>query len=78
MLNRALAEDLGNVGDITSEALFADTDRARAMIKSKASGVLSGAYLIEPLFSRIDPTMRIELLLRDGDPLLKDAVICRL
>jgi len=77
-LNRALAEDLGNEGDITSEALFAATDRARAMIKSKASGVISGAYLIEPLFSRIDPTMHIELLLRDGDPLLKDAVICRL
>ena len=78
ILDRALAEDLGNEGDITSQAIFEATDRAHAMIKSKASGVLSGAYVIEPLFSRIDPSMHVQLLLHDGDPLFKDAVICRL
>jgi nicotinate-nucleotide pyrophosphorylase (carboxylating) len=78
LIDRALAEDLGKAGDITSFAIFSKTDTARAVIKSKASGVLSGAYLLEPLFSRIDTGITLDLLLKDGDPLLKDAIICRL
>lgn len=78
LIDRALAEDLGKAGDISSLAIFSKSDTARAVIKSKASGVLSGAYLLEPLFSRIDPGIAVTLLLKDGDPLFRDAIICRL
>ncbi len=39
LLDRALAEDLGAEGDITSMAIFSADDSARAVIRSKASGV---------------------------------------
>ena len=78
LIDRALAEDLGKAGDITSRAIFSNDDRAKAVIKSNTSGVLSGVYFLEPLFSRIDTGIAITILLKDGDPLLKDAVICRL
>ena len=78
LIDRALAEDLGKDGDITSNALFSKTDLAKAVIKSKAAGVLSGAYLLKPLFSRIDSSIATDLLLQDGDPLFKNTIICRI
>jgi nicotinate-nucleotide pyrophosphorylase (carboxylating) len=78
LVDRALAEDLGKAGDITSRAIFSNDDMAKAVIKSNASGVLSGVYLLEPLFSRIDTGIAINFLLKNGDPLLRDAIICRL
>jgi len=55
LLDRALAEDLAGVGDITSKAIFSSDDTAKALIKSKASGVLSGVFLLTPLFAKLDP-----------------------
>jgi nicotinate-nucleotide pyrophosphorylase (carboxylating) len=81
LLDRALAEDLGprgSRGDCTSQALFSPSDSAAAVIKSKENGVLSGAYLLPPLFARLDPALRVTMLLRDGALLTPGAVICRL
>ncbi|MBN2038198.1 MAG: carboxylating nicotinate-nucleotide diphosphorylase [Chitinispirillaceae bacterium] len=75
-LTRALDEDLGAAGDITSAALFSDTDRGRAVIKSKSAGVLSGAYLLAPLFSRISSDLTLDIRCNDGDALVPDTGIC--
>ena len=77
IIQRALAEDLGT-GDCTSNALFSPDDRAEAIVRSKEHGVLSGAYLLSPLFSRIDSTIAVDLLLDDGALLAPDAEICRI
>jgi nicotinate-nucleotide pyrophosphorylase (carboxylating) len=78
LLSRALAEDLGKGGDITSNALFSRKDRASAVIRSNETGVLSGAYLLKPLFAKIDPSLRVTVLLADGGALAPGAEICRL
>jgi len=74
----ALAEDLGRFGDITSKALFDSHRNGRAVIKSKDTGTLSGAYVLEPLFHAIDPTLRLELLAADRKALTPGTRICML
>lgn len=76
IIERALLEDLGEEGDITSAALFSADETAGAIIQSKSSGVLSGATLIGPVFSRCDPRIKIDLRCADGAPLEPGTVIC--
>jgi nicotinate-nucleotide pyrophosphorylase (carboxylating) len=78
LLDRALAEDLGAGGDCTSNALFSPQERGSAVIRSKEKGVLSGAYLLAPLFAKIDPSLSLTVLLNDGALLAPGAEICRL
>jgi nicotinate-nucleotide pyrophosphorylase (carboxylating) len=78
---RALAEDLGPLGkrgDCTSQALFSPHDSAEAIIRSKEPGVLSGAYLLAPLFAELDPVLSVTTLLADGELLKAGTEICRL
>lgn len=78
LLDRALAEDLADAGDITSKAIFDPGDTARALIKSKAPGVLSGVFLLAPLFARLDPKVTLDIRANDGDLLAPGTEICRL
>jgi nicotinate-nucleotide pyrophosphorylase (carboxylating) len=78
ILNRTISEDFGDRGDITSEAIFTDNDYAKAVIKSKSSGILSGAYLLEPLFGLIDKKISFEINAHDGEALEPSKVICLL
>ena len=64
IVERAFAEDLP---DITSEAIFAPSDRGSARFLIKADGVLAGLATIEAVFRRLDPTAAITLKMRDGD-----------
>jgi nicotinate-nucleotide pyrophosphorylase (carboxylating) len=78
LLDRTLAEDLGKGGDCTSNALFSRKNTASAVIRSKETGVLSGTYLLAPLFSKIDPSLSVDVLLSDGAQLEPGSEICRL
>jgi nicotinate-nucleotide pyrophosphorylase (carboxylating) len=81
LISHALAEDLGAHGvrgDITTAALFDTANTGRAVIKSKQTGILSGMQILEPLFHHLDPALSVEPLLRNGDGLSPDSVICRL
>jgi len=78
LLDCAIAEDLGTGSDCTSLALFSHKDTCSAVIRSREKGVLSGAYLLAPLFSKIDPSLSLTVLLKDGAALAPGAEICRL
>lgn len=78
MIQLALAEDLSTEGDITSRAIFADSDRATAIIKAKEAGILSGVSLIEPIFAAIDTRIEITLKASDGQPVITGTPICEL
>lgn len=78
IIEQALLEDLQQTGDITSDAIFSDQDMAHAVIKSKSSGVLSGAYLLNPIFSRINQQIKTDIQANDGDQLNKGTLICTL
>ena len=78
IINKALLEDLGIHGDITSKAIFSPTDTAKAIIKSKASGVLSGAYLLNDIFRAINRDLQITIELNDSEKLEHGTIICKL
>jgi nicotinate-nucleotide pyrophosphorylase (carboxylating) len=76
IVDQALAEDLGQEGDVTSRAIFSPDDGASAIIKSKDSGVLCGMFILKPLFEKIDPHIILDPRLTDGDQLSPGREIC--
>lgn len=66
-LRRALAEDLGERGDVTSEAVFPEDECAVARIAAKQDGILSGATLVPRLFALLDTRIDVQLNATDGD-----------
>lgn len=75
-VDRALAEDLGD-GDLTTGLLPADAD-ARASIVCREQAVLCGTPWAQAVFMQLDPRIRIEWLLNDGDAAAPGAQIGRL
>jgi nicotinate-nucleotide pyrophosphorylase (carboxylating) len=59
LIDRALAEDVGD-GDATSLATVDAAARARAVIRQKAPGVISGLAVAEGVFARLDPSVAAE------------------
>jgi nicotinate-nucleotide pyrophosphorylase (carboxylating) len=66
-VHRALAEDLGRAGDITSVATIPEHKQARAIVVARKAGTISGLPLVEATFRKLDPQMKIEAHARDSD-----------
>jgi nicotinate-nucleotide pyrophosphorylase (carboxylating) len=67
-VDRALAEDLGPEGDLTS-ALVPEDVRARFALRARRSGVLAGCDCATEAFRRVDPEVELVWLGADGDEL---------
>ncbi len=67
-LERALAEDLGKPGDITSNLLVAAADRSVAHIVAKEAGVIAGLAVARWLFRRLDPDVELGNEVAEGTP----------
>jgi nicotinate-nucleotide pyrophosphorylase (carboxylating) len=65
-VQRALDEDLGRAGDITSVATIPETAGARAVMVARQAGVIAGLPLAVATFQRLSPETRIEAHVRDG------------
>jgi len=65
-VTRALKEDLGRAGDITSIATVPEDTRGRAVVVARKPGVVSGLPLVEAAFRRLDPAVEIAPHGRDG------------
>lgn len=78
LIRRALAEDLGRAGDITSQALFDAKKNGRAAIISKSAGVLSGVQVLKPLFYHLNCSLSVKMLLKNGAYLAPGSRICEL
>jgi nicotinate-nucleotide pyrophosphorylase (carboxylating) len=63
---RALAEDLGRAGDVTSTATIPEGTRARAIVVARQGGSISGLPLVDLTFRRLDPAVTITAHHRDG------------
>jgi nicotinate-nucleotide pyrophosphorylase (carboxylating) len=65
-VQRALQEDLGRAGDITSIATIPETVQARAIMVARQAGVIAGLPLAVATFQTLSPDIRIEAHSRDG------------
>ena len=65
IIDTALAEDLAS-GDITTQALIPPDLEGRASILGKRDGVLAGMEVARAVFQRVDPSLRVDVLVQDG------------
>ncbi|HTA96759.1 MAG TPA: carboxylating nicotinate-nucleotide diphosphorylase [Solirubrobacteraceae bacterium] len=66
LVGRALAEDVG-AGDVTTSATVAADASARALITQKAPGTIFGLDAAEACFALLDPNVRFERLVQEGN-----------
>jgi nicotinate-nucleotide pyrophosphorylase (carboxylating) len=72
LIDLALREDL-SLGDITSEATVPANRQATATMLAKQDGVISGMETARAVFTRVDPSIRFEALVADGDRVSRGA-----
>ncbi|HHM23442.1 MAG TPA: carboxylating nicotinate-nucleotide diphosphorylase [Bacteroidetes bacterium] len=77
LIEKALEEDLGDRGDITSDAIFS-SQVGEARIVAKQEGVLAGAPVAAEVFRHVDGQTRVEFLLEDGSTFAKGDEIARI
>ena len=66
IVKRALAEDLGEAGDITTNALIPPSLRARAVIAARKPGVIAGIPVAVRVFALVDPSLTVTPRIQDG------------
>ena len=65
-VTRALVEDLGRAGDITSIATIPEDLEGRAVVVAREAGVIAGLPLVAAAFRRLAPDITIAPYVRDG------------
>ena len=70
IIDVALNEDTGH-GDVTSEALIPSGLSGKASLLVKEKGVLAGIEVAGRVFQRVDPSLAIEILIKDGTKIQK-------
>jgi len=70
-VTRALAEDLGRAGDVTSIATVPENTQARAVMAAREAGTIAGLPLAEAVFRRLSPD--IEIVAHAGDGMAVEA-----
>jgi nicotinate-nucleotide pyrophosphorylase (carboxylating) len=66
-VTRALAEDLGRAGDITSIATIPPGTASRTVLATRKPGTIAGLPLVAACFRKLAPDIEIRPQARDGD-----------
>lgn len=66
LARKALAEDLGEAGDITSKRIVRIDQPGRARIVGKSTGVLAGIPVADAVFAAVDKGLAVEWGASDG------------
>jgi nicotinate-nucleotide pyrophosphorylase (carboxylating) len=77
-VKRALAEDLGRAGDITSAATIPADATAAGIIATREAGVIAGLALAEAAFREMDPAVSFEAAVADSDAVAAGAIVARI
>lgn len=67
LIARALAEDLGEAGDVTAQATVPADLVGRATVRQKAPGVIAGLDAFERVLRAVDPELTFEALCDEGE-----------
>ena len=66
LVRRALEEDLGNAGDITSELVVPAERRAKALVVAREPGTIAGLIAAEAAFRLVDPLTDFHFEIQDA------------
>jgi nicotinate-nucleotide pyrophosphorylase (carboxylating) len=83
LIDLALAEDLGEIGDITTRAISTGSRAHKmkigsAVIVAKAAGIVAGLKIAGRVFQRIYPPVDVESLAKDGEQVAPQQQVARL
>jgi nicotinate-nucleotide pyrophosphorylase (carboxylating) len=67
IVGRALSEDLGRQGDITSDACVPQKAESKAVFVARAPGVIAGLDVAAYVFEALDPSVSFDRLVNDGE-----------
>ncbi len=73
----ALDEDLGQAGDITTDAIIPADARGKAAIVAREEGIVAGLDLAEAAFRILDPEVKFTRVAADGQRVAAGGVIAR-
>lgn len=74
LIKLALEEDFGD-GDVTSLYFVPEELTARALLRPRTRGVLSGVTVAERVFRAVDPNLHVEVYLHDGEEVSPGAIV---
>ena len=77
-VTRALDEDLGRAGDVTSIATIPEDAEARALVVARAGGVIAGLPLLAATFQKLAPEIEMSARVRDGAIVAPKTTLMRL
>ncbi len=77
LLERALKEDMSEMGDVTSQAIFKD-QTAKAVIVCKQEVCLAGLGYAQAVFKRVDATLDIQRAAEDGQILARGSQVLKI
>ena len=66
LIEIAISEDLGNLGDITSNFFIDDIVVSKGTIIAEERCIISGPEIAENVFKRIDPSIKVNVNLESG------------
>src|SRR5690606_21978430 len=75
LISLALAEDLGERGDLTSQTLIPPEARGTVQVVARQTGILAGVPLVAAVFARLDSDVTVTPRRADGDRLTPGAVV---
>ena len=75
VVEQALAEDLADRGDITSDTVIPERAASHGNIVARAPGVIAGLEVAGYVFARVDPTVEFGAVVSDGDHVSKGDVV---
>jgi len=74
LVKLALAEDVGR-GDVTTRAIVAKEQKAKAVITAKEAGVIAGLPVAADAFRHVDPRIKFSPKVKDGAMVKKGKII---
>lgn len=75
LIEKALKEDIGT-GDL-STLIISEETWGEARLYAKEQGIVSGLFIVEMVFKKVDPRTQIELIVKDGDKIVPGMLIMR-
>ena len=69
VVRRALEEDLGTLGDLTSLAVVPEDARGAGRFMARRAGVIAGTAAAAEVFRQVDPAVTVRWRVGDGDAL---------
>jgi len=73
IIDKAFREDIGE-GDHSTLACVPENAQGQAQLIVKEDGILAGVELAEMIFHRFDPSLELEIFIKDGTPVKKGEI----